>query len=152
MDLKNETFIAGAIAAANEELIIDFVASGNMESAVYRWYRIYDPQSDRCVVALGGDDGVTSLEICAADDKKDLTRALLKTLNFGADTEELESEAWLCVLAEGSVDAHWLDESMLRTTLEAGAVQLDTEFNFDQWSLKAGYSRTSETNQENPSV
>jgi hypothetical protein len=34
MDLKNEEFIAGAIAAANEKLIVDLVASGNMESAI----------------------------------------------------------------------------------------------------------------------
>lgn len=145
MDLKNEIFVAGAIAASSGDLAVDLVASGNMESTIYRWYRIYDPQSDQCVVALGGDDGIPSMEICAADDKKDFTRALLKTLNFGADTEEVESEAWLCVLAEGRVDAQWVDESMLRTTLEAGAARLDSEFDFDQWALKAGYSRNSDT-------
>ncbi len=145
MDLKNKIFIAGAIAAANEELIIDLVASGNMDSAIYRWYRIYDPQSDQCVVALGGDDGLPTMEICAADDKKDFTRALLKTLNFGADTEEVESEAWLCVLEGGRVNAQWVDESMLRTTLETGAAQLDFEFDFDQWALKAGFLGISET-------
>ena len=152
MDLKNEELIAGAIAAANEKLIVDLVASGNMESVIFTWYRVYDPDSEQCIVALEGDDGVTSLEICAADDKKNFTTALLKTLNFGADTEEVESEAWLCVLAEGRVDAQWVDESMLRTTLEAGAAQLDTEFNFDQWAFKAGYSRTSGTSQEKPIV
>ena len=87
----------------------------------------------------------TSLEICAAGDKKNFTTALLKTLNFGAYTDQVESEAWLCVLADGSVDAQWVDESMLRTRLEAGAAQLDTDFNFDQWALNAGFLRINKT-------
>jgi hypothetical protein len=140
MDLTNEDFVAGAIAAADEKLNVDFIAIGNMESVIFTWYRIYDPNSEECVVALSGDDGVTSIEICEADDKKDLTRALLKTLNFGEDTDEFESEAWLCVLDEGHVNAELVDKEMLRETLEAGAAQLGTEFDFDQWAQKSGYA------------
>ena len=139
MDLENEDFVAGAIAAADEKLNVDFIAVGNMESVIFTWYRIYDPNSEECVVALSGDDGVTSIEICEADDKKDLTRALLKTLNFGVDTDEFESEAWLCVLNEGHVNAELVDKETLRKTLEAGAAQLGTEFNFDLWAQKSGY-------------
>jgi hypothetical protein len=139
MDLTNEDFVAGAIAAADEKLNVDFIAIGNMESVIFTWYRIYDPNSEECVVALSGDDGVTSIEICEADDKKDLTRALLKTLNFGVDTDEFESEAWLCVLNEGHVNAELVDKETLRKTLEAGAAQLGTEFNFDLWAQKSGY-------------
>lgn len=139
MDLTNEDFVAGAIAAADEKLNVDFIAIGNMESVIFTWYRIYDPNSEECVVALSGDDGVTSIEICEADDKKDLTRALLKTLNFGVDTDEFESEAWLCVLNEGHINAELVDKETLRKTLEAGAAQLGTEFNFDLWAQKSGY-------------
>jgi hypothetical protein len=139
MDLTNEDFVAGAIAAADEKLNVDFIAIGNMESVIFTWYRIYDPNSEECVVALSGDDGVTSIEICEADDKKDLTRALLKTLNFGVETDEFESEAWLCVLNEGHVNAELVDKETLRKTLEAGAAQLGTEFNFDLWAQKSGY-------------
>jgi hypothetical protein len=139
MDLTNEDFVAGAIAAADEKLNVDFIAIGNMESVIFTWYRIYDPNSEECVVALSGDDGVTSIEICEADDKKDLTRALLKTLNFGVDTDEFESEAWLCVLNEGHVNAELVDKETLRKTLKAGAAQLGTEFNFDLWAQKSGY-------------
>ena len=139
MDLTNEDFVAGAIAAADEKLNVDFIAIGNMESVIFTWYRIYDPNSEECVVALSGDDGVTSIEICEADDKKDLTRALLKTLNFGVDTDEFESEAWLCVLNEGHINAELVDKETLRKTLKAGAAQLGTEFNFDLWAQKSGY-------------
>ena len=139
MDLTNEDFVAGAIAAADEKLNVDLIAIVNMEWVIFTWYRIYDPNSEECVVALSGDDGVTSIEICEADDKKDLTRALLKTLNFGVDTDEFESEAWLCVLNEGHVNAELVDKETLRKTLKAGAAQLGTEFNFDLWAQKSGY-------------
>lgn len=140
MDLENEDFVAGAIAAADEKLNVDFIAAGNMESVVFTWYRIYDPNSEQCVIALYGDDGVTSIEECDAEDNVDLTRALLETLNFGANTEDFESEAWLCVLEDGHVNAQFVDEKMLRKTLEAGAAQLKSEFNFDQWAQKSGYT------------
>ena len=140
MDLENEDFVAGAIAAADEKLNVDFIAVGNMESVIFTWFRVYDPNSEECVVALSGDDGVTSIEICEADDKKDLTRALLKTLNFGLETDEFESESWLCVLDEGHVNAEFVDKEMLRETLEAGAAKLGTEFDFDQWAQKSGYA------------
>jgi hypothetical protein len=146
MDLMNEDFAAGAIAVSNEELIIDFIAAGNMESVVFTWYRICDPNSEQCVIALYGDDGVTSIEKCDAEDNEDLTRALLKTLNFGANTEDFESEAWLCVLDDGHVNSQFVDKSILRKTLEAGAAQLDSEFNFEQWAQKSGYSNDGNTN------
>ena len=144
MDLKDESFVAGIIAASGLE--VDNVASGNMESVIFEWYRIYDEQTGDCVIVLVEQDGsISSIDPCSADDKKDFTQALLKTLNFGADTEEVDSVSWLCILADGWVNAQWVDESMLRTTLEAGAAQLDSEFNFDQWALKVGYLRNSET-------
>jgi acyl CoA:acetate/3-ketoacid CoA transferase alpha subunit len=51
-----------------------------------------------------------------------------------------ESEAWLCVLEEGRVNAEFVDKEMLREALEAGAAQLGTEFDFDQWAQKSGYA------------
>jgi hypothetical protein len=151
MDLNNEIFVAGAIAAVRTPFEVDSIVSGSMESVVFEWYRIYDEQTGDCVIVLVEQDGsITSIDPCSADDQEDFTGSLLKSLNFRADTEEVDSVSWFCILADGWVNARWVNESMLRTTLEAGAAQLNTEFNFDEWALKAGFSRISETIQENP--
>ena len=138
MNLGSDEFIAGAIAASKGELEIVAIAGGNMESAVYGWYLIRDQESDQCVIALddGESDSVPEIVKCLSFEKRDVTTAMLKTLNFGAHTLKLEAEEWLCVLAEGWVDVNWVDESILRETLEAGAATLQRKFNFDDWLSK----------------
>ena len=138
MNLGSDEFIAGAIAASKGELEIVAIAGGNMESAIYRWYLVRDPESDQCVIALddGESDSVPEIVKCLSCDKRDVTNAILRTLNFGADTLQVEAVEWLCVLAEGWVDFNWIDESILRETLEAGAATLQSKFNFDDWLSK----------------
>ena len=137
MNLESDEFIAGVIATSKGELEIVAIAGGNMESAVYRWYIVRDPESDQCVIALDDDsDSIPHIVKCSSCDKRDVTNAMLRTLNFGADTPDVETEAWLCILEEGWVDINWIDESILRETLEAGAATLESEFNFDDWISK----------------
>jgi hypothetical protein len=138
MNLESDKFIAGAIAASKGELEIVAIAGGNMESAIYKWYLVRDSESDQCVIALddGESDSVPEVVKCSSCDKCDVTNAMLRTLNFVADTPKVESVEWLCVLAEGWVDINWIDESILRETLEAGAATLQSEFNFDDWLSK----------------
>ena len=61
---------------------------------------------------------------------------MFRTLNFGGDTAKVETEEWFCMLAEGWVDINWIDESILRETLEAGAATLQSKFNFNDWLSK----------------
>ncbi|MFN4873192.1 MAG: hypothetical protein ACK5JP_05215 [Akkermansiaceae bacterium] len=138
MNLESDEFIAGAIAASKSDLEIVVIASGNMESAIYKWYLVRDAYSNQCIIALDdGDSGsLPEIEKCLSCEKRDVTKAMLRTLNFGADIPEVETEAWLCVLSEGWVDTDWVDESILRETLEAGASILESEFNFDVWLSK----------------
>lgn len=138
MNLGSDEFIAGAIAASKGELEIVAIAGGNMESAVYGWYLIRDQESDQCVIALddGESDSVPEIVKCSSCGKRDVTNAMLRKLNFGADKLKVEEVEWLCVLAEGWVDFNWIDESILRETLEAGAATLQSKFNFDDWLSK----------------
>ena len=138
MNLSSDEFIAGAIAALKGELEIVAIAGGNMESAVYGWYLVCDPESDQCVIALddGESDSAPEIVKCLSCDKIDVTNAMLRTLNFGTDTLKVEAVEWLCILAEGWVDVNWIDESILRETLEAGAATLQSKFNFDDWLSK----------------
>ena len=138
MNLESDEFIAGAIAASQSKLEIVAIAGGNMESAVYGWYLVRDPESDQCVIALddGESDGIPNILKCSSCDQRDVTNAMLRTLNFGADTPDVETEAWLCILEEGWVDINWIDESILRETLEAGAATLQSKFNFNDWLSK----------------
>jgi hypothetical protein len=69
MNVTNEQFLAGAVAAVRGSLEVDAVASGNIESVSYEWYRIYDPSTDECLVVLTGEgDGqhlvISSRESC----------------------------------------------------------------------------------------
>ena len=138
MNLESDEFIAGVIATSKGELEIVAIAGGNMESAVYGWYLVREPESDQCVIALDDceSDSVPHIVKCSSCDKRDVTNAMLSTLNFGADKPEVETEEWFCMLAEGWVDINWVDESILRETLEAGAATLQSEFNFDDWISK----------------
>lgn len=142
MDLKNETFVAGAIAAARTPFEVDSIAVGNIESVIFEWYRIYDEQTGDCIIVLAEQDGaITSIDECSADDKEDFTRTLMKTLNFGAVTEEVDSVSWFNILADGWVDADRVDVSLLRATLENGAARLGHEFNFDEWVEKNRFAK-----------
>lgn len=140
MDLKNEMFVAGALAAARTPFEVDSIAVGNMESVIFEWYRIHDEQTGDCVIVLVDQDGsITSIDPCSADDPEDLTRTLLKSLNFGAATEEVDSVSWFCILENGWVNADRVDGPLLRATLENGAPQLGHEFDFDQWAERTHF-------------
>lgn len=145
MDLNNHEFFAGAVAAAHGDIDVTCVATGYTQSTCFSWYRVYDQITDQCVVVLkcsDSDEGEVAQE-CLSNDKKDCTRALFKTLDFGEDDEEVDSY-WFSVLNDGSlnhgsVNYEHIDETLLRATLEKGAAQLDCKFDFNDWALKAGF-------------
>ncbi|MFN4942270.1 MAG: hypothetical protein ACK5G9_00595, partial [Akkermansiaceae bacterium] len=66
MNLESDEFIAGAIAASKSDLEIVVIASGNMESAIYKWYLVRDAYSNQCIIALDdGDSGsLPEIEKC----------------------------------------------------------------------------------------
>lgn len=141
--LENEDYVAGALAAATGDILVEPVAGGNWESTAYQWYRVYDTRTDECQAVLAGDnedDATPFCEPCPADDKAEFTKALLKTLRFGG-TEE-DPSAWLCILGDGWVDPEWIDLEILMPVLEKGAADLQTDFNFDVWAVKGVLQKT----------
>lgn len=141
MRLNNDDFIAGAVAAGCGELEVDAVASGSYDATSYHWYRIYDPDSEECMVVLMGDpaETVSSRESCQSGDKASFTRAFLKTLQFGGNEEF--AHFWFIILIEddGWVDAKWLDAELLKAVLEKGAAELGAEFDFNAWAKQHGF-------------
>ncbi len=148
MRLNNDDFIAGAVAAACGGLEVDAVASGSYDAFSYHWHRIYDPDSDECMVVLMGDptenpDTVSSRELCQPGDKAGFTRAFLKTVQFGGNEELAHFLFIILILDEGWVDAKWLDAKLLKDVLEKGAAELGQEFDFNAWAKQHGFSSKS---------
>lgn len=135
--LKNEAYVAGALAAATGDILVEPVAGGNLESTAYQWYRVYDTRTDECQAVLAGDneaDATPFCEPCDPDDKTDFTRAVIKTLRFGGPEDD--PSTWTCILEDGWVDPEWIDLQVLRPILEKGAAELGTNFDFDVWAVK----------------
>jgi hypothetical protein len=134
--LENEAYVAGALAAATGNILVELVARSNTESTA--WYRVYDPARDQCHVVVTDEIGYGEPEIffceaCSPHDKMDFTQAFLRTLRFGEP--ESSPSAWLCILADGWVDQEWIDLELLRAILEKGAAELQSDFKFDIWAV-----------------
>lgn len=154
MNLKNDDFLAGAVAAERGGLKVDALASGNMDSVGYSWYRIYDPQSGECVVVLMGEeegeyDTISSREPSEADDKESCTRAFIKTLNFGGNEESTAS--LFCVMQNGWINTKYIDANVLRAALEKGAAEIKLDFDFDAWAKDHGFASKAQTKENRQS-
>lgn len=152
MDLNNDDFLAGAVAAGSGCLEVETLARGDMESVGYNWYRICNPETDECMVVLMGDDGdeknqtISSRESCEAGNNADCTRAFIRTLNFGGVEEDLGS--LLCILDDGWVNSKYIDGHVLRAALEKGSVKINANFNFVDWAQDHGFGTTPEIKRE----
>ncbi len=140
MDISDETFLAGAIATVSDRMEVDWAALGNYESVPFHWYRVASPYEGECWAVLIDEEGEVSSKVKSASrDNEDFTKALLKTLSWGA--EKIDYTCWFVTLdAAGSANPEWVDAGILKAALKQGAHELQCAFDFDEWSVRSGFS------------
>jgi hypothetical protein len=143
LDLTNNDFLLGVLAAFESELRVEWVATGSMEHSGgfvgFVWQLISQAELDVYVLVLfNSEGGIEWKGELPGITKSQVTEGLIGPYRGGA-MGGLLNLALLLTGESASVNTRWISKRLLSQAIRDGLKDLPESFDKNRWSKRVGF-------------
>lgn len=130
-----DEFLAGVVAAAEMDLKVSLLASGQLEATSYAWYLVdRDCGEERVMLLVDTDPDSRLTTVTHREDATDCDKA--ETTKKFLSLWEMKPTDWVVILSDGQVNFTLLDRDLMAATVAEGFKELSQSFDAKAWIQK----------------